>query len=258
MSFRLQLLPWRWPKVRDQNVATVSTAVSAWSNFTPLLFSPSIWLDASDSSTITELSGSVSQWNDKSGNGRNATQGSGVLQPSTGTATINGINALSFNSDYMVIGSYTLPAGGFTTFAVATQTTNSNGYIWENAGSIRYFWRSSNALVANGMVFGYTDTVPAFRNYSASYPNDGLPHILMGSTLDSNAALRVSPTQATYPTRTGLPGSSSRSTNIGTNASGSASRMWLGNIGEILIFDYELVFSQQIAVYEYLRLKWLF
>ena len=34
-----------------------------------------LWLDASDSSTITEVSGAVSQWDDKSGNGNHVSQG---------------------------------------------------------------------------------------------------------------------------------------------------------------------------------------
>ena len=48
----------------------------------------SIWLDASDSNTITLASG-ISQWDDKSGNNRNAIQGTGTSQPSY-TNTLNG------------------------------------------------------------------------------------------------------------------------------------------------------------------------
>ena len=40
-----------------------------------------LWLDASDSGTITESSGSVGQWSDKSGNGRNASQSTSSSQP---------------------------------------------------------------------------------------------------------------------------------------------------------------------------------
>jgi hypothetical protein len=64
--------------------------------FSPLNLSPALWLDAADTSTITESSGSVSQWNDKSGNGRNVTQGTGAAQPTTGTRTQNGLNVLDF------------------------------------------------------------------------------------------------------------------------------------------------------------------
>lgn len=47
----------------------------------PTQITTDLWLDAADSATITESSGAVSQWDDKSGNDRHATQGTGSLQP---------------------------------------------------------------------------------------------------------------------------------------------------------------------------------
>jgi hypothetical protein len=46
-----------------------------------------LWLDGADSSTVTTANGSVSQWNDKSGNGRNLTQGTTSNKPSHSTST---------------------------------------------------------------------------------------------------------------------------------------------------------------------------
>ena len=63
--------------------------------FTPLAYSPAAWFDASDGDTITETAGKVSQWDDKSGNGNHATQGTGANQVSTGIETLNGLNVLS-------------------------------------------------------------------------------------------------------------------------------------------------------------------
>jgi hypothetical protein len=54
------------------------------------------WWDASDSSTITLVSNVVSQWNDKSGNGRNFTQPTGANRPSVLAAQRNGLNVLNF------------------------------------------------------------------------------------------------------------------------------------------------------------------
>jgi len=54
------------------------------------------WWDASDLATITSVGGKVSQLDDKSGGGNHATQGSGSLQPTTGTRTQNGLNVLDF------------------------------------------------------------------------------------------------------------------------------------------------------------------
>lgn len=70
--------------------------------FNPLSLSPQAWYDASDTSTITSSGGAVSQWNDKSGNGRNVTQASSASQPGTGAVTKNGLNVLTFDGgDWM-------------------------------------------------------------------------------------------------------------------------------------------------------------
>jgi hypothetical protein len=48
------------------------------------------WLDAADASTITESGGAVSQWDDKSGNARHASQSSSSIRPGISAAAQNG------------------------------------------------------------------------------------------------------------------------------------------------------------------------
>lgn len=55
------------------------------------------WYDSSDLSTITEVNGAVSQWDDKSGNSRHLKQATGSAQPTTGSRTQNGLNAMDFD-----------------------------------------------------------------------------------------------------------------------------------------------------------------
>jgi len=69
---------------------------------TDLLWTPNditteAWFDAADEDTITSAAGSVSQWDDKSGNDRHVSQGTGSKQPSTGTRTMKGLNVLEFD-----------------------------------------------------------------------------------------------------------------------------------------------------------------
>lgn len=55
----------------------------------------SLWLDADDATTITVSTG-VSQWNDKSGNGRNVSQSTGANQPSYVVNAQNGRHTVRF------------------------------------------------------------------------------------------------------------------------------------------------------------------
>lgn len=59
-----------------------------------------LWLDASDTSTITESGGSVSQWDNK-GTLENFTQPTSSFQPGTGSITKNGLNVLEFSGDFL-------------------------------------------------------------------------------------------------------------------------------------------------------------
>ncbi len=90
-----------------------------------------LWLDAADTATITQSGGSVSQWNDKSGNANHATQGTGAYQPVTNSKTINSRNVidfdgtddrLNFNSTWINGSQYTV----FTVFSASACVGNSS------------------------------------------------------------------------------------------------------------------------------------
>jgi hypothetical protein len=66
-------------------------------NWNPSLITTALWLDAADATTVTTVSGAVSQWNDKSGNARHATQSTAGNRPSYTTAGQNGRNVLTFD-----------------------------------------------------------------------------------------------------------------------------------------------------------------
>lgn len=71
---------------------SASTPCTPW---TPSEITTSLWLDASDVSTLTLSGANVTQWDDKSGNNNDATGPSGN-EPQTG-ATFNGLTTISFN-----------------------------------------------------------------------------------------------------------------------------------------------------------------
>ena len=74
----------------------------------PNVFSPVLWLDANDSSTLIESGGAVSAWQDKSGNDYHFTQDSDTSrQPIYSTTSLNGMPAITFDgsNDYLSISS---------------------------------------------------------------------------------------------------------------------------------------------------------
>jgi len=104
----------------------------------PSMIQTALWLDAADASTITAVSGGVSQWNDKSGGGINFTQSNSALRPTTNSQTLNGLNVVSFDGvdDNMNAGDaldnvWTAVGGGFNLFYVARNRniTSNNGSI---------------------------------------------------------------------------------------------------------------------------------
>ena len=66
--------------------------------WTPANITTQLWLDAADSSTITTVSSKVSQWDDKSGNARNATQSTDANRPTYTTAGLNSLNVVTFTT----------------------------------------------------------------------------------------------------------------------------------------------------------------
>jgi len=109
------------------------------SNWTPEQLSSDVaWWDASDVNTITSSSGLVSQLRDKSGNGLHLNQATGSLQPLTGSATINSLNALVFDQDYMNTSSNPFGANvvnAHVFLLLRTPTTLVNGTAFTLTGS---------------------------------------------------------------------------------------------------------------------------
>ena len=102
------------------------------------------WYDAADSSSVTLDAGRVSQWSDKSGNARHATNTtSGSTQPSYSTAARNGLNVLRFAAASV----QRLTVAGTGTFNFLHNGTDS----WIAAVSV--YGTSSNPL-ANYALFG--------------------------------------------------------------------------------------------------------
>ena len=156
------------------------------STWTPAQISPSLWLDASDATTITLNSTTISQWNDKSGNSRNVSQANASLQPVYTLSGLNSLNIANFDGSDDVLNGIAMTnffsPTSYSAFVVGrarTIVTNSvNGYeneafYGDSGGYVAMYLRSSNligaynydtgnkvattAYTANTFVIGYAE-----------------------------------------------------------------------------------------------------
>jgi len=104
----------------------VNTVVIAGTEWTPAQITTALWLDAADASTITLNSTTVSQWNDKSGNGRHATQATSANQPTYISSGMNSLGLVDWDgsNDAMTI------SGGTPTLHSELSADNTYSMAW--------------------------------------------------------------------------------------------------------------------------------
>jgi len=132
---------------------------SSKNSFTPAsIANLKAWYDASDTATITVSGSAVTQWNDKSANAYNLTQGTSARRPVSGTRTQNGLNMIDFQGDDVLqaatAANWTFLSDGTnaTIFMAAFYDTSSiDGYLYttslgssSNPGMTSFRYGSSN------------------------------------------------------------------------------------------------------------------
>jgi hypothetical protein len=104
--------------------------------FNPLSLSPALWLDGADATTLYDAPsggalvaplGVVARWEDKSGNGKHATQATAALRP-TRTTAANGLGGVKFNDIDQGMATALFLANPFTLFFVCSQKSYVTGY----------------------------------------------------------------------------------------------------------------------------------
>lgn len=222
------------------------------------------WYDASDTETITESSGAVSDWNDKSGNGHHLAQTTAGKKPTTGTRSQNGRNVLDFDGGDTMTSSCPTDDGSSTWFVVALDDTGTSyrPLIGSNGGSgglcIRFQTAGGTVMqVERDSVAALWTTAMTYFSTSEAFgvavrANSGVaPSLLaIGSSAASNdrtdsnngsGALSLTATRTLY-----------------VGSSGAETLWWNGWIGEIIVYSTALRLDDMYAVFGYLQDKWAF
>jgi len=188
-------------------------------NWDPSLITTALWLDAADASTITTVSGAVSQWNDKSGNGRHATQSTSSNRPAYTNAGLNSCNVLTFDGtdDWLGITNSLLSSQlSFSWYAVAARSSTATQCLFleriNNNDAMVAFLLVSTTSILN-RAGGTSASVPIEQTESANFPTSSAQ--LIGSV--------QAPTSGTA-----YRNGSSVATNSATKASLTFRRMVIG------------------------------
>lgn len=226
----------------------------------------SVWLDASDASTITYSSGSlVSAWKDKSGNGYDFTMATTSKQPTLTTNLQNGLPGIKFYDNgtagkYLGNSSFNFDNSAFTFFVVFNSTSSGANYpalLGRNTpGGVQLGGNNAGPSALSISKIG-----TATQNSSLSYTGSNADVAVYRATAGiSSGSLTVrcylnGGTATADITQTGL--GSGNSTVIGASADGAGDSMAQNAyICEIIVYLTALSNSDRNKVEAYLKAKW--
>lgn len=223
-----------------------------------------LWYDLSDTASLTTASGVISQINDKSGNGRHATQ-AGSPRPALGTR--NGLAAAVFDGtgQYMPItGAAGLPSGqSARTIASVVYGTAANA-----SGQFRYFHSqidntngtvallgSANGLVRAAEAATHATTVSISDADRIIVWSEGAAASAGGAKasalhIDGAAPLTANPAASTVTPTRGALGAA------GSSTAGAWGSFWPGSVQEHVVLNRSATQGEADLLAGYFAWKW--
>ena len=224
----------------------------------PSMISTALWLDAADSSTVTTVSGAVSQWSDKSGNGRDASQPTSSNRPSYETATLNGKAVLGFNGTNSWIRTTSFALSQPVSYFIvckSNKTTGSSGdrsYVFDGFNVI-------NSALGRHLFALYGDSTGFNSIYGGSWLSSGAAittNPLIGSLVFNDATSRASINGGTSSAVGGAGANSlTQGLTIGVNYLNNGD--WLnGQVAEFIVVASDVSIDIRQKTEGYLAHKW--
>jgi hypothetical protein len=225
--------------------------VASSQNF-PLSLNPALWLDAADTTTIAASSGSVSQWNDKSGNGYHVTQGSGTKQPTTNSQTINSLNVLSFDGSNDSMTNTAVPsiAQPYTYVVVAKESSaiTVTKSLLNAVGGSNIVALFLGGTSPNRRINVFTNTSSVVNGPTLNTTNTNI-YFMSGNGASSLLGIEGALNTVT------INGTRASGFQIGTNAT-DLGEFFNGLIAEIVYFNRTLTANERTNLFDYLKIKW--
>ncbi len=126
-------------QIRATNIRSISSPLE--------IGTCALWFDASDLSTISLSGSSVTQWNDKSGNGRNFSNTTGLRQPTYSATGFNGLYpALTFSGSYLTRTITGTSSSLYTAFLVVDPNNTTLGQYLFDAQTGRFVVGQKEAI----------------------------------------------------------------------------------------------------------------
>jgi hypothetical protein len=226
----------------------------------------SVWLDASDTSTVSGSS-PVSAWNDKSGNAKHFTTTIGASGSITYAATVNGRRVVTFPNGKGLLNSTYTNGGPDTTFFVMMRHTNAAWGLAEGPLSTSSGGSDEGSQTAWGMrnVAGQAAIVRAGGGLPEGDPIPANDPFIWSGAFDFTGDRYLVGILSTTLTNE-VEGTPNFSGNFAINqvlvggrlSAPSTGNNWCnGDIGEVLIYNTFLSDADRDSVKAYLSNKWL-
>ena len=243
----------------DEGTLTVIVSAASAAPWTPSATTTALWLDAADDATITQSGGRVSQWADKSGNGRHVIQANAAAQPFFTADALNGHPVVSFNGDTVLLTSGNFPEIGnaeFSVFWVHTKTSANNGGVfgWGNTGTALQACGFYDDGTYRGMAFAggnFYNTGPISAGYNVWAYTKSAGAISATSGLTKNGAAA-----GTSGHSSNTPNIASQPFALGQWANFSAGARLIGSVAELIVLPVAADTATRQKVEGYLAHKW--
>jgi hypothetical protein len=232
----------------------------SWENplWSPAQINTLLWLDASDSNTITEDSGEVSLWKDKSGNNNDVSQNTPLYQPAIDDITMGGLPTMTFDGSDEWLETVGNPFGssisdGFVYAAISLPIVG-NGSLFSFAGTATATRWQAHVPFGDIIYFDCGGTSAPYRIQAPDGLNDG-DELLIGFYCSVTDGVQVVWKNAEELVSDNVP--HSVLTDGGNIDVGRFSTAYFrGGIGEFIVINNTVSLSDRQKIEGYLAHKW--